>query len=132
MTFNFGEYKDWSTHGTWYSTRPRQPHQDIQTSQGSWSDQWKWYCSSRRSVPLPKGSLSILILLYMCLYQHPSLYHEMVMVTCFMGWSILVFTSWKVINCKILHIRIKSIHLIGWTLFTWPSPRKHKIYAIFI
>jgi hypothetical protein len=19
MTFNFGEYKDWSTHGTWYS-----------------------------------------------------------------------------------------------------------------
>jgi hypothetical protein len=23
MTFNFGEYKDWSTHGTWYS--PRHP-----------------------------------------------------------------------------------------------------------
>jgi hypothetical protein len=21
MTFNFGEYKDWSTHGTWYSPR---------------------------------------------------------------------------------------------------------------
>ena len=26
-------------------------------------------------------SLSILIFPYMCLYQHPSLYHEMVMVT---------------------------------------------------
>ena len=30
---------------------------------------------------LPKGSLSILILPYICLYQHSSLYQEMVMVT---------------------------------------------------
>ena len=29
----------------------------------------------------PKGSLSILTFPYMCLYQHPSLHHEMVMVT---------------------------------------------------
>ena len=45
MTFNFGEYKDWSTHGTWYSQR------------------------------------------------HPR------WISCSMGWSILVFTSSKVINC---------------------------------
>jgi hypothetical protein len=50
MTFNFGEYKDWSTHGTCYSPRPRR---------------LRW-------------------------------------ISCPMGWSILVFTSWKVINCIML------------------------------
>ena len=54
MTFNFGEYKDWSTHGTWYSHQPMMP---------------RW-------------------------------------ISCSMGWSILVFTSWKVINCILLTSRL--------------------------
>jgi hypothetical protein len=50
MTFNFCEYKDWSTHGTFY---------------WPWMSRW---------------------------------------ISCSMGWSILVFISWKVINFIFTHI----------------------------
>jgi len=86
MTFNFGEYKDWSTHGTWYSTR------------------------------MPRW------------------------ISCSIGWSILVFTSSKVINCILVTVvtnREKPCHsancrcllLIIWFPKEEPLDKVHTIYC---
>jgi hypothetical protein len=94
------KYMQYLYNSYWYGGQ----YQDIQISQGSWSGQWKWYCSSRRSIPWPKSSLSILILPSMCLYQHPSLYHEIVKVTwrvfkqwnvCFLFWYAIFMFIWR-------------------------------------